>query len=211
MNRWHHRTVVRFAFGLVFAVVTGFAVAPALGIAAALLAGWAVFALTLVIWVMLVVWPMDPTRTRTHAGAEDPGRRVGRLIVLIGAVVSLAAVALVLARSHAPGEEHKLLLAFIALASVVASWSIIQVDYMLRYARTYYTEPHGGIDFNDEDPPQYSDFVYFSVGLGMTYQVADTDVHTKELRKVIVGQTMLAYLFATVIIGTVVNLVTSLV
>lgn len=211
MNPWHHLTTVRFLFGGVLGIVAGVITAPVLGIAVALLVGWSAFAAVLVIWVLVVTWPMDHTRTRTHASAEDPGHRVGRLIAIIGSMMSLAAVGIVLVQSHQSGQARTLLLACIVLASVVASWFLIQVGYMLRYARMYYSSPEGGIDFNDDEPPQYSDFAYFSVGLGMTYQVADTDVHTKELRKVIVAQTMLAYLFATVIIGTVVNLVTSLV
>jgi uncharacterized membrane protein len=50
---------------------------------------------------------------------------------------------------------------------------------MLRYAHRFYsrmpTGANGGIDFNQDDDPMYSDFGYFSVGLGMTYQVSDTN------------------------------------
>jgi uncharacterized membrane protein len=56
----------------------------------------------------------------------------------------------------------------------------------------------------------YSDFAYVAFGLGMTYQIADTDLRTNELRRLVLGQTLLAYLFGAVILATVINLVTSL-
>ena len=46
---------------------------------------------------------------------------------------------------------------------------------MLRFAHIYYADPVGGIDFNQDEDPLYTDFVYFSVGLGMGYQVGDSD------------------------------------
>ncbi len=60
------------------------------------------------------------------------------------------------------------------MLAVAGSWALIQIDYALRYARVYYRDPVGGIDFNQTEPPMYTDFLYFSLGLGMTYQVSDT-------------------------------------
>ena len=59
-----------------------------------------------------------------------------------------------------------------------------------------------GIDFHQNEDPSYVDFAYFSVGLGMTYQVADTDVGSTAIRRIVIGQTMLAYLFGAVILAT---------
>ena len=56
----------------------------------------------------------------------------------------------------------------------------------------------------------YTDFAYFSFGLGMTYQVADTNVRTDAVRRIVLAQTLLAYLFGAVILATVINLVTGL-
>ncbi len=44
----------------------------------------------------------------------------------------------------------------------------------------------------------------------MTYQVADTDVGSRAIRRIVIGQTMLAYLFGAVILATVINLVAGL-
>jgi uncharacterized membrane protein len=200
------RTVVSTFVGVAVAVPVGFA----LGFASALLAGWAAGAGTATAWILLVIWPMDAEATRQHAGREDPGRRFARILAIIGSLSSLGAVTVVLLETRDASEIESFARAGVAVVSVAASWALIQTDYLLRVAREYYTEPIGGIDFNQDDDPMYTDFAYFSFGLGMTYQVADTNVRTNSVRRIVLAQTLLAYLFGAVILATVINLVTGL-
>ena len=200
------RAIVATAVGIPLAVVTTIY----LGLAAGLLAGWTAFAGIVTIWVVAVIWPMDAAETRRHASAEDPGRPAARLVALIGSIASLGAVAVVLIQTTDRPESETYLLALIAVLSVVFSWGLIQVDYTLRVARMYYGEPAGGIDFNQKEDPDYADFLYFSLGVGMGYQVADTNVGTNQIRRMVVAQALIAYVFGAVILGTVVNLVLDL-
>jgi uncharacterized membrane protein len=200
------RSLVALGIGVALVLLVG----PFLGWAAALLAGWSGFAVTSVLWVALVIWPMDAAQTRIHARGEDPGRSLSRLAALIGSIASLGAVTIVLIQTQSTSELESYLLAGIAVVSVAASWALIQTDYMLRVANMYYGDPIGGIDFNQEADPSYTDFVYFSLGVGMGYQVGDSAVRRNEIRRLIIAQSLLAYLFGAVIIGTVVNLVIDL-
>ncbi|CAN5406470.1 DUF1345 domain-containing protein [soil metagenome] len=200
------RAAVAFAVGIAVGVIVG----PLLGIAAAFLAGWAALCITSVTWIIAAVWSMDADQTKSHATSEDPGRAVARTIALVGSFASLAAVSVVLLQARNATELESFLLAGIAVVAVAASWALIQVDYMLRLAHVYYQEPVGGISFNQEDDPMYTDFVYVAVGLGMTYQIADTNLSTNEMRRIVIFQTLLAYLFGAVILATVINLVTGL-
>lgn len=208
----HVTPVSRLIAGFVVGLAAGIAVGSWLGWPAGLLAGWGTGALFTVVWILVAVWRMDAAQTRAHATREDPGRHLARIISIIGSVASLGAVALVLLQSGHVGAVKSVVLAAIAVLSVASSWALIQTDYMLRYARMYYSGPApGGISFNgDPDEPMYTDFAYFSVGLGMTYQVADTNVQTNALRRVVIAQTLLAYLFGAVILATVINLVSNL-
>ncbi|WP_454138462.1 DUF1345 domain-containing protein [Microbacterium paulum] len=209
----HSRLAVRAPVSLVLGGLAAAIAVPLLGWVAGLLVGWTLLALVNVVWLLVVVWPMDAERTRSYATAEDPGRTAARAISLIGSVASLGAVVAVLVRSHSD-PTTAFVIAAVAIAAVTFSWALIQVDYMLRYAHRYYSNVQdgrrGGIDFNQDEPPMYSDFGYFSVGLGMTYQVADTDVTTNEIRRIVIAQTLLAYLFGAVILATVINLVSGL-
>lgn len=210
LTRARSAVLARFVVALVVGIAAGLLVTPFLGLAAGLLAAWSALAATSVIWIALLVWPMDAPQTRAHATTEDPGRSVARLIAVIGSVASLGAVAVVLIQTRDTSEIESYLLAAIAVVSVASSWTLIQADYMLRVAHIYYRAPEGGIDFNQTEDPQYTDFAYFSLGIGMGYEVSDTSVRTNEIRRLVIAQSLLAYLFGAVIIGTVVNLVIDL-
>lgn len=212
-----HQTRLRWVVALVCGVVVAALSTPWIGVAAGVLAGWAALAIVSVGWTLLVVWPMGAAQTRDHATAEDPGRVAARTIATAGSVVSLAAVVIVVVQARESGGIAAYLLAGIAVLSVVTSWALIQTDYMLRYAHVYYQEvgdgtagPARGIDFNQGEEPQYVDFAYFSVGLGMTYQVADTNVTRTEVRRIVIAQTLLGYLFGAGILATVINLIAGL-
>ncbi len=212
-SRAHLR--LRLAVAVVLGVGAGVAAGQALGLAVGLLSAWGTVALVSVIWTLLVVWPMDAEQTRAHATDEDPGRQLARAAAILGSLASLAAVVFVASEAQHASGARAYVLAIIALASVASSWALIQVDYGLHYAHMYYQlgptgEPAGGINFNQLDPPQYTDFAYFSVGLGMTYQVADTNVERNGVRRVVIAQTLLCYVFGVGIIANVVNLISGL-
>lgn len=200
----------RWFAGVFAGIIVGFIVGGILGIYAGLLAGWASGAALVVIWVLVVTWPMSGESTREHAQQEDPGRKIARTINLLGSVASLAGVVIVVVQSRSADEAHRGWLAAIVVMAVVASWFLIQIDAMLRYARIYYSDSERPIDFNQEDLPAYADFAYFAFGLGLTYQVADTNVRTTEVRRLVVVQSLIAYLFGAVILATVINLISSL-
>ena len=226
---------LRFLAAIVAGLIAGIATSTIVDLATSIVAGWGVFALVNVLWGLLLTWPMNAERTRAHAVAEDPGRSLADSISVVGSLVSLVAVGLVIGDSqnaHDPKSQY--LLAGIAVLSVATSWALIQFNYVLRYARVYYAPPTengrlasgatqlgaeqlppaeaaaGGIRFNQPEPPEYTDFIYFAIGLGMTYQVADTNVTSNRVRRIVIGHTVLAFLFATVILATIVNLVTSI-
>lgn len=210
-----HRNRLRWLIAAVCGTVVAILVVPATGLAAGLLSGWATLAIVSVVWILLVVWPMDAVATRAHATIEDPGVTIARTVATIGSVVSLAAVVVVVVEARDAGGLQAYILAGIAVLSVASSWALIQTDYLLRYARIYFQDdgtgaPVGGINFNQLEDPRYSDFAYFSVGLGMTYQVADTNVTRNEVRRVVIAQTLLGYLFGAGILATVVNLIAGL-
>lgn len=204
--RWA-RLIVGALVGIGVALLTG----PWLGLWAGVLGGWAAAAVTVVTWILLVTWPMDGDATRDHATQEDPGRRVARLVSTLGALASLGGVVVVLMERPSSGTgARSVWIAVIVLLAVVSSWFLIQVDSMLRTARMYYTDPVGGIEFHQTEPPAYTDFAYVSFGLGLTYQVADTDVQRTEFRRAFLIQSLLGYLFGAVILATIINLIASL-
>lgn len=83
--------------------------------------------------------------------------------------------------------------------------------FTLRYARLYYVNGSGGIDFNQgDDPPAYVDFAYLAFTIGMTYQVCDTDLKTRKIRATALRQALLSYVFGAMVLALTVNLVAGL-
>ncbi|WLQ08016.1 DUF1345 domain-containing protein [Arthrobacter oryzae] len=178
--------------------------------------GWGSAALVYVAWVWLVVGRLDPAGTRAHATSEDPSRRTTDLLILVANVASLAAVAAVVVDSHRADGGSRLTGGFLALACVALSWILVQTLFTLRYAELYYSPEKrggsdaGGIDFNQERPPQYTDFAYLATSLGMTYQVSDTNLQNHLIRAEALKHSLLSYLFGTIILATTINLVIGL-
>ena len=93
---------------------------------------------------------------------------------------------------------------------VVSSWVLVHTLYTVRYARLYFTDPkRAGVDFNGDDP-DYHDFAYLAFTLGMTYQVSDTTLQTRVVRRAALGHALLSYLLGAVVLACTINLVVQL-
>jgi uncharacterized membrane protein len=177
---------------------------------AAVLIGWDVTSLGLLGWIWLAVWSLDPEATKSHAGREDPSIRLAEVIVVGAGVALLAAVGLVLTQAGNAAGGTKAYLIALGVASVALSWALVHTVFTLRYARTFYAAPVGGIDFNEDEPPTYLDFGYLALTIGMTFQVSDTNLTTKAIRRIALAHALLSYLFGAVIVALVINVVASL-
>ena len=173
--------------------------------------GWDFTVLTFISWVWLTIWPMDAPATKDLACREDPTQASTDALILTAAVASLAAVALVLVSANSAHGVAKAALAGLAILSVGLSWLMLHTLFTLRYALLYYRDkPEGGVDFNQDDPPRYSDFAYLGFTLGMTFQVSDTDLQTTAIRATALRHALLSYLFGAIILATTINLIAGL-
>ena len=97
--------------------------------------------------------------------------------------------------------------------SVAISWLAVHTIYALTYAKTYfYEKPIGGIDFNfknTRDQPRYSDFAYVAYAVGMSFAISDTNLTSSRMRATALGHGLLSYVFGSVIVASVVNLIAS--
>jgi uncharacterized membrane protein len=161
-----------------------------------------------VIWVWASIAGADAAATARIARAEDASRGAAEAVLLGAGVASLLAVVLTLAQAGDAGAPQRGLLTALAIASVALAWLSVHTVFLLRYARIYYTPPDGGIDFGE--PPDYGDFAYLALTIGMTFQVSDTDLTAKRVRRVALHHALLSYLFGTVIVAITVSSVAGL-
>ena len=126
------------------------------------------------------------------------------LLCAVSVQVDLVVV-LSVSRGEPSGEGR--LVAVLGLVSVILNWALVQTLFTLRYAHLYHSLG-GGIDFNRPDyQPRYQDFAYFSFNLGMTFQVSDTTVSEPAIRVTVLRQTLLSYLFSTLVLANVINVI----
>src|SRR6201989_2931329 len=167
---------------------------------AAILAGWDVAVVIYLAWVWIAVWRLDPGTTARLAKREDPSAPVAELVVISAGIAMLVAVGFALVRAGQAADGMKAFLITLGLFSVVLSWTVVHTVFMLRDARAYYSEPPGGIEFNEEEPPTYIDFADYAFTIGMTYQVADTNITSKAVRRITLEHALLAYLYGAVLL-----------
>jgi uncharacterized membrane protein len=191
-------------------VVAGGAIAALSELRYGVLVGWDVAAVVFMTWVWVTVWRMDAAHTAALAEHQDPTRAAADVLVLAAAVVSLVAVGWVLGTAPESHGAGKGLRVGLGLASVVLSWATVHTIFALRYARLYYTGADGGVDFNQDEPPEYRDFAYLAFSIGMTFQVADTELQEREIRVTALRHSLLSFLFGTGILAAAINLVASL-
>jgi uncharacterized membrane protein len=178
------------------------------------LIGWDVAAALFLVWVWTTAGRFDSEETRRFATREDDSRVSAQLLVVGACVVSLVGVGFDLLKASESGSgSGDIVLVSAAVATVVLSWATVHTVFALRYAHEYYARPPvGGIDFKSgsEYAPDYRDFAYVAFGIGMTFQVADTDVNHREMRRTVLRHSLLAYLFGAVILAVTINVVAAI-
>jgi uncharacterized membrane protein len=191
-------------------VAAGAIAAPFMLPVASILIGWDVAAAIYLAWTLGVVWTLDADMTEHLAKREDPSRTVAELAILGAGTSTLVAVGFSLLRAGQATGAMKFFLIALGVISVAVSWIVVHSVYMLRYARNYYTPPVGGVDFNEDEPPTYLDFAYLSFTLGMTFQVSDTNITSKRIRRIALRHALLSFVFGAVILAVAINVVASL-
>jgi len=172
--------------------------------------GWCAFAAVFLVWAWAVIFPKDGAGTKQHARADDVSRATADLIMLGASVASLIAVGYTLIEAGKRHGTSEALLIGLALLSVALGWLVLHTVYLLRYAGMYYGDPVGGVDFNDDTQPDYRDFAYLALTIGMTFQVSDTNLTARPIRRAALRHALLSYLFGAVIVAVMINVVGSL-
>jgi len=176
----------------------------------ALAVSWGVVALVIVASVWIRIAPMDAAETKANARAEDFSRPASDVVVLVASVASLGAIGYTVHHAAHTHGATKVLLIPLAISVVALSWLTVHTLYLVSYGDVYYGDPVGGIDFNDDEPPDYLDFAYLALTIGMTFQVSDTSLTSKAMRRVAIRHALLSFLFVAVILALSINTVASL-
>jgi uncharacterized membrane protein len=159
------------------------------------------------VYLLLAFWIIarfDLALVRRRAALQDEGGMAILVLTVGAAVASLGAIVAELAGTRGQSRGPYFALAVI---TILLSWTLIHVIFALHYAHEYYDEHEGGgLQFPQDDHPDYWDFVYFAFVIGMTFQVSDVQVTSKLLRRTVVAHGLVSFLFNVAILALVVNL-----
>lgn len=163
----------------------------------------AVFLLSLV--PLLRHFPL--AELRRHADANDANRTLVLVISTVLVAVVMAAISGELAAARGgDGSAMARLLITLALA-----WLFANAVYGLHYAHLYYFgggeggEHRAGIDFPGTRTPDYRDFAYFALTLGMTFQTSDTQITAPRIRHIALLHSLAAFAFNIGVIAFTIN------
>jgi uncharacterized membrane protein len=209
---WQAPALRRLLIAAVVGLVAGLSLASVLPWRLAVLGGWNGTALTFLLSVWPIILRADGLRTQHIAVREDMNRDVARVLLLAASSASLVAVGFTLGLARHETGAERVLVVTMSAATLFVSWTVINTVFTLRYARLYYLGATGGIDFEGDTarPPDYRDFAYLAFTIGMTYQVADTTLRDRGIRRTVLGHAFLSYVFGVVIVATGVNVVAGL-
>ena len=174
-----------------------------------LLSGWLASCLVYLVIVWWGVGALDAAQTRLRASSLDPGSRALYFLIVAISWVSLVGVLLVTDSVKSHTGLARWLHIGLALATLAATWLLIQTVFALRYARRYYSEETRGLIFPGNTEPTYLDFAYFSAVIGMTSQVADVGIAHSEMRRMVLLHGLVSFGFNLMVLALTLNLVAS--
>ncbi|MGH7211027.1 MAG: DUF1345 domain-containing protein, partial [Acetobacteraceae bacterium] len=154
-------------------------------------------------------------RMAIDAARQQEGEWTIFALTIAAAVFSLVATLGEFATIKDLQRADRFLHIVLVVVTLFASWLMVHTTFAFRYAHEYYTrgegeQVDGGLRFPGKDDPDYLDFVYFALVLGMTFQVSDVEITSRKLRRLATVQGLLAFLFNTVIFALSVNLAAGL-
>lgn len=202
----------RLIIGIVSGVTVSFALHGHYSPVTRVLIGWnaAVWIYLLAVWILMARAGSD--RVRAIAEREDESAQVVLTVICIAAVSSLAAIVYELANARALDVEARLWrYAFTAL-TVLGSWCLLATMFALHYARMFYAAvpPPAALaplQFPDRiADPDYFDFLYFSFTIAVAAQTSDICVTSRAMRRMVLAQSVLGFLFNAAILGLSINI-----
>ena len=147
------------------------------------------------------LWPLardhSAAEMRRHASENDANRGV---VLVIAAMVTLAMMLAMVAELPGAHGGDKAAIAKLVL-TLALGWLFSNLTFALHYAHMFYgagntpSKDAGGFDFPGTPEPDYWDFLYFSFTAGMSFAASDVNVISGAVRRVVVLQCLLSFLF----------------
>lgn len=164
-------------------------------------------------------WLLDKKRTREIFSSSEASESLAVERTLAMVFLSLGLLSFSLAELHSPDDTlPNNIHIFIAFFTIFLMWLQLHNGIALYYAKRYYEmnpstlddgDPQYGFVFEGSEP-SFSDFLYISYSIGLTYSMTDCGVEDSSVRRVVIIHCLSAFLFASTILSIILSLVTQL-
>jgi len=202
----------RLMYGLAAVVASGLLPVPTAWPFRVLI-GWCVGAAVYLVLAWWLAEVFDAESTRQRAQAQDEPSVVIFLVMVLAVLACVASITLMLQQLKELEGTERVLHMGLAMLALALSWLFIHTIFAFRYAHRYYQEekrkePDGpGLMFPNQPNPDYFDFLYYSFVIGMTAQVSDVKVSSREMRRLTLGHGILSFAFNVLIVALTINVV----
>ena len=162
-------------------------------------------------------WLLNNANTREILSCSEARESLvaERTIALV--FLSLGLLSFCLTELHSPkvalpNHVH----VFIAFFALFLMWLQLHNGFALYYAKRYFEmnpsplfgdDPQYGFIFEGPEP-SFSDFLYVSYSIGLTYSMTDCGVKDSSVRRVVIIHCLSSFLFASTIFSIILSLVT---
>jgi uncharacterized membrane protein len=181
-----------------------------------ILATWSSGIICFLTFLLFIFSDSTPEKTRNRAQRREPNAQLVLTLVIFTALASIFAIGFMLSNGKGKPEEVAL-----SIVAILCSWLLTHTTFALHYARYYYDDDGlgfdpekgyvGGLEFPDEQSPDYLDFMYFAFTISMTSQTSDISITSRPLRRIVLAHEIVSFFFYTIIIGFVVNTIDGLI
>jgi uncharacterized membrane protein len=208
----HAKLVVAVIVGLIAALLLRLGDVPAPTCA---LLGWDLGVAVYLALTFRMMRRTDVETIRRRAAEEDEGAFAILVLSLIATAASMVAIVFELGASKDAHGAAVIPHVLLATATILLSWSFVHMIFSFHYAHEYYGTRGdgkiGGLKFPDDHRPDYRDFLYFSLVIGMTSQVSDVAITGKVIRRMAAVHGVLSFFFNLTVLALTVNMVSNLI
>lgn len=206
--RLHAKLVVGALVGIIIV-----ATAPFTLLTTRLLVGWDTGVALYLGLVYVAVARSNINHIRRRAAEQDEGAFAILLLTMTATFASLVAIVFALGGMKQAPRDQAAVLILLTIGTILLSWLFVHTIFALHYAHEYYGERSdgvvGGLNFPGGQEPDYWDFIYFSLVIGMTSQVSDVAVTSRSIRRIVTIHGALSFFFNVTVLALTVNMVSN--
>jgi uncharacterized membrane protein len=183
---------------------------------------WSVLTRVLVCWncgvalflALVIFWMsrLSAAQICSRYVEEDESASFILTVVVVAAMLSLVAIVDPLANIKSVSGTQRVGHFTLAALTLVESWILVPTMFTTHYADLFYSVPANErpLRFPDTPMPVFWDFAYFSFTIAAACQTSDVSTTGTGIRKIVIAQTLISFLFNASILGFAINVTAGL-